>query len=348
MGSDNLAILLLNMGGPDSLEAVRPFLKNLFSDPAIIGLPGFLRIPLASFLSARRARKVIPRYRVIGGRSPIAQITLDQARALEHSLTEAGQSISSVLPAFSYWHPFISESVLRSAQDGAQNLIVLSLYPQYCRATTGTCLTDLSRSLASSPFASSTTIIDRWPDHPGYLDSLAGTVTEALEHIPSDERDDAVILFSAHGVPESLVKSGDPYYDETLITVNGVMERLGPRRHQLAFQSRLGPVKWLEPSLPESLRELAGKGAPPVVIVPVSFVSDHIETLYELDIQHREIARDLGFRTFVRAPALNTRPDFIQALADLVLSAISDDQVSEACLPPEALAKGGGRGLQKE
>jgi len=326
MGSDKLAILLLNMGGPDSLEAVRPFLKNLFSDPAIINLPGFLRLPLASVLSTRRARKVIPRYRLIGGKSPISQITRDQATALGSTLAGAGQQTTCVLPAFSYWHPFISESVLRSVKEGAQNLLVLSLYPQYCRATTGTCLTDLARALKSTPLASDVTIIDRWSDHPGYLDALAGTVTEALNEIPSTERDDTVILFSAHGVPESLVKSGDPYYEETLLTVNGIMERLGSRKHRLAFQSRLGPVKWLEPSLPDALRELSRGGAPPVVVVPVSFVSDHIETLYELDIQHREIAQELGFRTFVRSPALNTRPDFIQALADLALEAIKDKQ----------------------
>ncbi len=326
MESDKLAILLLNMGGPDSLDAVRPFLKNLFSDPAIVGLPGFLRIPLASILSARRARKVIPRYRLIGGRSPIARITWSQAGALGEALNRMGQQTSSVLPAFSYWHPFISDSVLRSEEEGARNLAVLSLYPQYCQATTGSCLTELSRALTSSSFEAGATIIDRWPAHPGYLDSLAGTVAEALERIPSDERDDAVILFTAHGVPEALIESGDPYYEQTLLTMNGVIERLGQRQHQLAFQSRLGPVKWLGPSLPDALRELAGMGAPPVVIVPVSFVSDHIETLYELDIQHMELAQSLGFRTYVRAPALNTRPDFIQALADLVISALDGRQ----------------------
>jgi ferrochelatase len=326
MGSDKLAILLLNMGGPDSLDAVRPFLKNLFSDPAIIGLPGFLRIPLASILSTRRARKVTPRYRLIGGKSPLAQITWNQAEALGEALIEGGQQVSSILPAFSYWHPFISESVLRSEEEGSRNLVVLSLYPQYCRATTGACLTELSRALTTTSFETGATIIDRWPVHPGYLDSLAGTVVEALEKVPSVERDDAVILFSAHGVPKALIESGDPYYEQTLLTVNGVIERLGQRQHQLAFQSRLGPVKWLTPSLPDALRELADRGAPPVVVVPVSFVSDHIETLYELDIQHMEMAQSLGFRTYVRAPALNTRPDFIQALADLVIEAVRDNQ----------------------
>ncbi len=316
-GDRSTAVLLLNMGGPDSLDAVRPFLKNLFLDPAIIRLPALLRQPLAALLSARRARKVRPRYELIGGKSPLGEITLAQASALEKAL---GAPYGPVLPAFSYWHPFIAESVERAWTLGAERLIALSLYPQFCSATTGTCLEDLSMNLPATPFEGSIGIIDSWPEHEGYLDSLAGTVRETLDNLPPREREEAVILFSAHGIPRSLVEKGDPYLDHTLKTVKGVMDRLEGRPSELAFQSRLGPVKWLSPSLPEKLRELAGRGAPPLVLVPVSFVSDHIETLYELDIQHRDIARDLGFTTYVRTPALNTRPDFIAALADLVRS----------------------------
>jgi ferrochelatase len=314
------AVLLLNMGGPDSLDAVQPFLKNLFSDPAIIRIPWIFRRPLASFLSSRRARKIRPRYELIGGRSPIAQITLDQAGAMSSVL---GERFGPVIPAFSYWNPYISESVSLAQGSGAGNLVAFSLYPQFCSATTGTCLEDLSAAITGTVFESALTVIDSWPDHPSYLDALASTAAEALERIPPEARDDAVILFSAHGVPASLVRQGDPYLDETLRTVEGVSRRLGGRPHELAFQSRLGPVKWLEPSLADTLRTLSGKGAPPVVVVPVSFVSDHIETLYELDIQHRKIAYDLGFTIFERAPALNTRPDFIKALAELVQAAVS-------------------------
>lgn len=316
-GGPATAVLLLNMGGPDSLEAVRPFLKNLFSDPAILGLPGPLRLPLASFLSARRARKVRPRYALIGGKSPIGPITQGQAEALQQNL---GPAFGPVLPAFSYWRPFISESVEDASLSEADGMVALSLYPQYCAATTGSCLKDLSMSLPGSPFEDATRIVDSWPTHPAYLDALAGTVEEALERIPDSLRRDAVILFSAHGVPESLIEGGDPYLKQTLGTVQGVMQRLEGREYHLAFQSRLGPVKWLRPSLPEKLKELSARGAPPLVIVPVSFVSDHIETLYELDIQHRDLSKELGFEIFERAPALNTRPDFIAALADLVRS----------------------------
>jgi ferrochelatase len=311
------AILLLNMGGPDSLEAVQPFLKNLFSDPAIIGLPGPLRGPFASFLSARRASKVRPRYQLIGGKSPIGDLTRKQGSALADLLPSG---YGPVLPAFSYWNPFIRDAVNSAVASGAQRLVALSLYPQYCSATTGTCIEDLSMLLPGTPFESSVSIIDSWATHPAYLDAIATTVEEALGQIPVERRDDAVVLFSAHGVPQKLVDKGDPYLNETLATVSGVVERLGDRPHDLAFQSRLGPVRWLEPSLPDKLAELAAAGAPPLIIVPVSFVSDHIETLYELDIQHREIAEELGFDIYFRAPALNTRPDFIQALAELVLA----------------------------
>jgi ferrochelatase len=153
---------------------------------------------------------------------------------------------------------------------------------------------------------------------------MAATVREALNQVPDDQRDDALVLFSAHGIPQSLVDKGDPYLIETMRTVRGVAEKLDGIPWDLAFQSRLGPVKWLEPNLQAKLAELGSSGAPPLVVVPVSFVSDHIETLYELDIQHREIAEELGIATYVRAPALNTRPDFISALAELVVSRISD------------------------
>ncbi|UCF89543.1 MAG: ferrochelatase, partial [bacterium] len=163
------AVLLLNMGGPDSLDAVRPFLTNLFSDPAIIGLPGFLRLPLARLMGKRRAEKVTPRYRLIGGRSPISQITAGQAQALASVLRDRGHDIAGVFPAFSYWHPFIHEAVDSAHRAGARRLIALSLYPQYCRATTGTCVQDLSRALPGTPFEARTRIVDSWPDHPGYI-----------------------------------------------------------------------------------------------------------------------------------------------------------------------------------
>jgi ferrochelatase len=316
------AVLLLNMGGPDSEAAVRPFLFNLFADRNIIGLPAPLRYPLAYLLCTLRAAKVRPRYRAIGGKSPLPELTAAQGRALTEALAGRGMA-ATAYPAFSYWYPLIHESVDRAIDGGAGRIVALSLYPQYCRATTGTCLAELHRALRArrQSFNGEVTVVDRWPDHPGYLDALAGTVKETLAGLSDGERRKAEVLFSAHGVPLSLVEKGDPYREEVERTVAGVMGRLGSIPHRLAFQSALGPMKWLAPSLADTLSALAKDGAPPVVVVPLSFVSDHVETLYELDIQYAELARSLGFSRYLRAPALNTRPDFIAALADLVLTA---------------------------
>ncbi len=318
--SSRIAVLLLNMGGPDSLQAVKPFLENLFSDPAITGLPRFLRRPLAAMLSSSRAKKVTPRYDLIGGRSPLNSITEKQGNSLESELADRGLDSASVRPALRYCHPFIRESTAWVQEKEAEKIVALSLYPQFCRATTGTCLDELENTLSSYDMLHMVEIIDRWPVNPGYIRALAGTITEALQSIPEPDRDDAVILFSAHGVPQSLIRKGDPYLAETTRTVESVMKILGDRPNTLAFQSRLGPVRWLGPSLSDALTQLAQKRKPPIVVVPVSFVSDNIETLYELDIQHKGIAEDLGIKTYVRAPALNTRPDFIEALADLIFA----------------------------
>ncbi len=321
MDAKKTAVLLLNMGGPETAAGIRPFLFRLFSDPAIIGAPAPVRIPLAALLSTLRASRVRPRYAAIGGGSPIRHLTAEQGGALAARLGERGLN-AACFTAFRYSPPFTAEAVEAALSWGAERMVALSLYPQYCSATTGTSLAQLERVLARRRFPRERlTLIRSFPDHPGYLAALAETVEERLLSLPAGERSRAVVLFSAHGVPQALVDGGDPYRDELERTVRGVMARLGGQPHRLAFQSKLGPVKWLSPSLGESLRELAGQGAPPVVVVPVSFVSDHIETLHELDIEYAELARGLGFSRYLRAPALNARPAFISALADLVVGA---------------------------
>ncbi len=322
MGSSNdtTAVLLLNMGGPDSVPAIKPFLDNLFSDPAIFPLPALLRRPLAAAISTLRSRKVSERYELIGGGSPINRITGQQADALATVLSGRGSTVFA-RPALRYWHPFISESANWAQEKGAARIIALSLYPQYSGVTTGTCIKEIERTFSGGGQTGEPVIIDRWPTHPLYIKALAGTINDAIEKIPSEEQDDAILVFSAHGVPLSVIKRGDPYLDEITQTVDGVVRSVGGRPHCLAFQSRLGPVKWLEPYLADTLADLAPAGAP-VVIVPISFVSDNIETLYDLDIQHRQIAHELGITTYVRAEALNTRPDFIEAMADIVAAHI--------------------------
>ncbi len=315
----SLGVVLLNMGGPDSPEAVRPFLENLFSDPEILRFPlsRWLQRPLARWIASRRSPVVAERYRRIGGGSPIAPITLAQAEALEAELAARGVE-ARVTVAMRYWKPRAREAAEALAELGADRLVVLPLYPQYSRATTGSSLADLEDALrAAGLHGVPRTVIRSWHDHPAYLDSLAEAVREGLEALPG-----ATVLMSAHSLPQRLIDRGDPYLDQVRGTVAGVLARLGDVPHRLAFQSRTGPVRWLGPGVEEVLRELAAAGVERVLAVPVSFVSDHIETLHEIDIEYRNLARSLGIRELGRSPSLNTRPSFIRALAGLVQGAL--------------------------
>ncbi|MBI5016544.1 MAG: ferrochelatase [Deltaproteobacteria bacterium] len=303
------------MGGPDSLEAVEPFLRNLFSDPEILRFPlsGLIQKPLARLIASRRALKVVEKYREIGGRSPLREITEAQAAALERELGEG----FSVHVAMRYWNPTASEAARAVKTAGPDRLVVLPLYPQYSRATTGSSLADLDRALEAEGLgACPKTVVRSWHDEPAYVEALAEVVAEGLRDLPG-----ATVLFSAHGLPVKLVEEGDPYLDQIQGTAAAVAERLPDVPWELAFQSRAGPIRWLEPSTPDAIRALAARGVRDVLVVPVSFVSDHIETLHELDLEYSALAREVGLRTFRRAPSLNTRPSFIQALAVLVRSA---------------------------
>jgi ferrochelatase len=307
-------VLLLNLGGPDSLEAVQPFLYNLFSDRDIIHLPfqkGFAR-----FLSLVRSRKVRRRYARIGGRSPILDITLKQALALEERLEGCKCYVG-----MRYWHPTIEEALWQVTEDGVKELVVLPLYPHYTRATTGSCLKELGRVKEGLGADFEERRIESFYDNPGYLDALAEKVKEGLSGFGG--RKGVQVVFSAHSIPRSFVDAGDPYIDHIRGTIEGVWERVGEVSWHLAYQSRTGPVKWVGPGLGDVLGELSKKGHKDVLVVPISFVSDHIETLYELDIQYRKYAEALGIENFRRTESLNTSEKFIEALAGMVLSATS-------------------------
>jgi len=310
------AVVLLNMGGPDSLEAIRPFLENLFSDPEILRAPlGLLRKPLARWIAGRRSRRVVHNYEAIGGKSPLREITEAQGRSLLDALggKEAGYSVHV---AMRYWHPRADEAARGIASEGAERIVVLPLYPQFCRATTGSSQGDLDRALAFRGLGKlPRSVIRSWQDFPPYADALAETVREGMEGVPG-----ATVVLSAHGIPVRLVNEGDPYLEHVRATAAALGERLPGVGCRLAFQSRAGPVRWIEPYLPQTIEALAREGVKSVLVVPLSFVSDHIETLHELDIETRDLAHRLGIREFRRAPALNTRPAFIRALAELVRS----------------------------
>ncbi len=310
-------VILLNLGGPDNLDAVRPFLYNLFSDREIIRLgPAFLQQPIALLISFLRAPKTREAYKMIGGGSPILRITSEQASALKRSLKEFGDI--PVYVGMRYWHPFIEESLKKAFSEGVRKIIGLSLYPQYSKATTGSTKEQFLRTARS--IGMETCFIDSWFDHPLFIKALADLILKKLNETATENTH---LLFSAHSLPESFIQEGDPYVKEVEGTVRAVIQLLSRESsklppHSISYQSRSGPVKWIGPSTDERIHELAREGVRRIVVVPVSFVSDHIETLYEIDILYKELAEKEGVELY-RVESLNTHPLFIAALKDLVL-----------------------------
>ncbi len=315
------AVLLLQMGGPDSLEAVEPFLINLFSDRDIIKIgPAFLQPVLARIIAKRRTSKVIDYYDKIGGKSPLRELTEAQARALEEQLG----SDYRCFVAMRYWKPTTIEALAAIRKEGIERIIALSLYPHYSKATTGSSIKELERVLGEAGVSFQVSYIDRFFDHPRYIDALAEQISTGLaEFHPLADRE---ILFSAHSLPQSFIDEGDPYLLHVKETVRLVMERFSEVPFHLAFQSRAGPVKWLEPDTEKMLDQLAENGCKNLLIVPLSFVSDHIETLYEIDIQYAMKAFKLGYAKVRRSSSLNSSPTFIDCLAELVRQKVKSDE----------------------
>ena len=321
--SRSTAVLLLNLGGPATLEEVRPFLLRLFSDPEILRLP--LQPLFARLLVRLRLQKVTANYRAIGGGSPLSRITAAQARALEELLRPVGVA-AGVHPAMRYSAPFTADALAAARAAGAGRVVALPLYPHYSEATTGAGLRELAR-LRDADFPEIVLLpVRSYAGHPAYLDALAAKVREGLATWPPAERKAVEVIFSAHALPQRMIDAGDPYLEETRRTVQGVLERIGPVSHHLAFQSRSGPVRWLRPGTDEVIRRLASEGARSLLLVPVSFVSDHIETLYEIDILYRDLARSLGVTVYRRTPSLNTDPAFITALARIVQERLEEGE----------------------
>jgi ferrochelatase len=315
------------MGGPDSLEAVQPFLRNIFSDRDIIQLPGgaLLQRPFARLIARLRAPEVSENYARIGGASPIGATTAAQASGLAAELEARGHPMP-VAVAMRYWHPFTDEALTELAAAGVGRLVVLSLYPHFSWATSGSSLNELMRVHARRGLDLRMTVVDRWYDHPGYLDALARRVRETVTGLGLRLEDPAVrstvlVLWSAHGLPKRFIDRGDPYVRHVDATLRGVVQRLADLglEHRLGYQSRTGPVQWIGPGTEEVLAGAYADGYRHVVFVPVSFVSDHIETLYEIEMLFGDEARALGYQTVARVPAFDAAPDFVALLADLVM-----------------------------
>lgn len=305
------AVILFNLGGPDSLEAVEPFLFNLFNDPAIIGAPSLIRRLLARFISRKRGPVAREIYAQLGGKSPLVEETAKQAKALESALGDDYR----VFMAMRYWHPFAAEALAEAQAWGADRVVLLPLYPQFSTTTTRSSWRQW-RKLASG-WAVPTETVCCYPDEPGLVSAIAQLVRNGYDQAMASGR--PRVLFSAHGLPQSVVDKGDPYPKHVEQTARAVVTQLGIADLDwgICYQSRVGPMKWIGPSTEQEL-ERASEDGVPVVIVPIAFVSEHSETLVELDIEYRHRAETLGIPAYVRVPAVGHHQDFIAGLANLV------------------------------
>lgn len=323
MQKRRIGVVLFQLGGPDRLAAVQPFLYNLFSDPDIFDFPlaWLARRPLAWLIASLRARYVREHYAAIGGRSPIRECTEGQAIALAEALEPHLDPI--VVIAMRYWKPTTAEAVARLMRARPEEIVLLPLYPQYSRATTGSSLREWRRQARALRMPQR--VIEHFYTHPLYLSALVERIDQALSEFRHGT--DVHLIFSAHGLPLSLIAAGDPYQRQVEETVQLVMQQGGwANPHWLCYQSRVGPQKWLEPSLTETIERLAAQGVRRMLVVPISFVSEHIETLYEINLEARALAMSRGVEEFAMMRALDNSPRFIAALADLVLQAVASTE----------------------
>lgn len=321
MGKYKTGIVMMNLGGPANLAEVEPFLLELFADREIIQLP-FQRW-LGPFIARRRTPKVQALYAKIGGGSPILRWTQAQGRGMVERLDRLSPETAphQFYVAFRYIPPRSEDALRAMAEDGVRRAVAFTQYPQFSCSTTGSSLNELWRSASRTGLRDAFvwSIIDRWPVHDGFIEAMTETVREGLLQFTPEERDKAILLFSAHSLPLDVIDRGDAYPQEVGASVQRVVERLGVANpYLLAFQSEVGPVRWQGPSTEKVIRRLGMRGEKRVLVVPIAFTSDHIETLSELDREYGELAHRVGITQYRRTPALNDRPRFLDALADIV------------------------------
>ncbi len=321
--AERLAIVLFNLGGPDGPDSIKPFRVNLFSDPAIIRAPWFVRFWLARLIAASAQKKAEAGYALMGGKSPLLELTRQQAQALQQVVPG-----SKCFIAMRYWHPFAAEAVAAVRDYAPDRVVLLPLYPQFSTTTTRSSLRDWHEQAAKAGLVVPTTTLCCWFDDPAFAAATARLVEKTLLEARASLAPGVKIrlLFSAHGLPESIVKAGDPYQEEVVRCAEAVMAALIARTgqvedYQVCYQSRATPQQWLEPSTEQAL-EKAAHDQVAVLVVPIAFVSEHIETLVELDIEYRELAEHLKLPGYFRAPAPNSDPEFIAALGQIVLRAV--------------------------
>ena len=325
MTQRRIAIVLFNLGGPDSPEAVRPFLTNLFTDPAILRVPAFVRPFLGRYIAWKRTKPAMENYAILGGKSPLLELTQDQARALESAMAGEADTAVRCFIAMRYWHP-LSDVAAREVKAWAPDeVLLLPLYPQYSTTTTGSSVTAWAEACRAIGFSVPTTTLCCWHSHPGFAAATAAIVRrsydEARAKLPAGVP--LRILFSAHGLPESIVKAGDPYQWQVERSVAAVVDALAidGLDHAICYQSRVTPEPWIGPST-EAEIERAAHDKAALLVCPIAFVSEHSETLVELDVEYGELAHKLGVPGYFRVPAQNSDPGFIAALADIARSAL--------------------------
>ncbi|HTM01735.1 MAG TPA: ferrochelatase [Candidatus Omnitrophota bacterium] len=315
-------ILLLNLGGPDTLDAVRPFLVRLFSDREIIRLPGgpVGQWFIGRMIAIKRTKEVQENYHKIGGGSPIVCWSTLQGEGMVRRLRERGHDVEYAL-AMRYWNPTTDAALDRLESLGCDRLVALTMYPHYSVATTGSSMAELLRVMKRRKTRMPLTRIESWYDHPAYLDALSSRVRACLDTFPAGSR--PTLLFSAHGLPKHFIDDGDPYCEHIRVTLEGIRARLPELPWTLGYQSRVGPVEWIGPSTEEVVDRLGREGVKDVLAVPISFVSDHIETLYEVDMLYGDQAKKVGIVNFRRPEGLNDFPPFLDALASVVEPALA-------------------------
>jgi ferrochelatase len=326
----SVAVVLFNLGGPDGPEAVAPFLFNLFSDPAIIGLPGLLRRPLARLIARRRAPIARKIYAQIGGGSPIRANTEVQAKALEARLRAAGIDAKAFI-AMRYWRPFAAEAAQAVAAARPARVVLVPLYPQFSTTTTASSLASWRAAARAAGLEAETRTVCCYPAERGFVEALAGAIREALAGWSGPP---PRLLFSAHGLPKKVLRRGDPYQWQVERTAAALAAALGDAAADqvVCYQSRVGPLEWIGPSTDAEIRR-AGQEKKPVLVVPIAFVSEHSETLVELDIEYRHLAEAAGVPRYGRVPTVSARDAFIDGLARVV---------GEALARPAAIAPEGG------
>ena len=316
-----IAIILFNLGGPDSLDTVKPFLFNLFYDPYIIRAPKYIRLLIAKYISWRREETAKDIYRQIGGKSPILEQTQDQAYELEGFLNGKHRHRYKVFVAMRYWHPFIDEVLEEIVSFSADEILLLPLYPQFSTTTTRSFYAAWNKACPKP--SSQVKTICCYPSNPGFTEAIARKLVLAYNEVETQTR----ILFSAHGLPKSIVESGDPYQLQVELTVKEILQRadLSDPDYVICYQSRVGPVEWLKPYTDAEIKR-AGIEKISVIIVPVAFVSEHSETLVELDIEYKHLARAAGVPTYKRIETVQTDRHFIKGLANMVTHSIESDK----------------------